>query len=84
MDDESLIEHLDLLADKLGVEVRSEAFGVPDGFCVIRGRNVLFVNRDSPPGERVDVMAAALATLDLDSVYIVPEVRAFLERYRHG
>ena len=82
MDDESLVEQLDLVAERLGVEVRFEAFEGPGGLCVLRGQNVLFVNSDMSSAEQVEVMGAALSKLELDSVYVVPEVRAFLERYR--
>lgn len=82
MDDELLIEQFELVAGKLGVQVRFEVLDGPGGLCSLRGEQVLFVNIDLPPAEQVDVMGSALVSLDTDSVYIVPEVRDALEGYR--
>ena len=82
MDDELLIEQFELVAEKLGVQVRFEVLDGPGGLCSLKGEQVLFVNIDLPPAEQADVMGSALATLDMDRVYVVPEVRDALDGYR--
>jgi len=82
MDDELLIEQFELVAEKLRVQVRFEVLDGPGGLCSLKGEHVLFVNVDLPPAEQVEVMGSALATLDTDSVFLVPEIRDALEAYR--
>jgi len=84
MDPESLLEQLQLLADKLGIEVRSEPLDGPGGLCVVKGAQVLFVDSEAPVEEQAHVMCRALAKQDLGGVFIVPEVRDVLERYQKG
>ena len=84
MDDEALAEYLELLAERLGVQVRFEDCDGPGGLCLLRGEKILFVHHDIEPEDQVLVMGSALCTLDLDSVFIVPEVREFLESMRRA
>ena len=82
MDDQALVEQLELVAEKLGIQVRFEAVARPGGLCTLKGETLLFVNPELPAEDQVHVMAAALSRLDLSGVYMVPEVRDVLERPR--
>ena len=84
MDSEALVEQLQLLADKLGIEVRAEPLDGPGGLCMLKGTPVLFVDSEAPPDEQAHVLCRALAKQDLGGVFIVPEVRDVLERYQKG
>jgi hypothetical protein len=84
--DEALCEELKELAAKLGMRVREEillrevGYRVRSGSCRVRGEDVVFLDRHSTPGERVEVLLGALEGRDLDSEYVSPALRRLLER----
>lgn len=92
MTPERLVGELCLLAERLGLEVRRESLdGAPGGLCVLRGRAMVLLDESLPPAEQAEVLAAALAeagrrgpsqaeAADLESLYILPEVRQYLDR----
>ena len=76
-----LLQYLTDLARRLGYEVREEWLeGKAGGGCVLKGRKVLFVDQSLSPVERVEqVVHAVRGHSELDSITILPEVRALLE-----
>ena len=89
-----LVGELCLLAERLGLEVRRESLdGAPGGLCVLRGRAMILLDESLPATDQAEVLAAALAqagrlspsqpqtAADLESVYILPEVRQYLDRF---
>ena len=71
-----------LVAEKLNVKVRPELMPVLGGLCTIRGEKVLFLNTALEPWDQVDVMARALAQLPIEDVYMAPQARQMIERYK--
>jgi hypothetical protein len=92
MDLAQLYDELAHAAAKVGVEVREELFEaglrearVPrGGLCTVHGRRVILVDSGEPLPDRIAMLAAALAEVDLDAVYVAPAVRATIALYRRG
>jgi len=84
MDLASRLEALLALAEEIGVEVRAEPMGGEGGgLCLLRGRQVLFVDTSADVATRYDRTLAAMAPLtELEQRYVVPEVRQDLDRRR--
>ncbi|HEY7140231.1 MAG TPA: UDP-N-acetylmuramate dehydrogenase [Methylomirabilota bacterium] len=86
MDDRDLLDELVRVATRLGVEVRAEPFETPSarggGRCLVDGRELILLDARARLGDRVGALAAALSTLDLDDVYMMPEARERVERER--
>ncbi len=87
MDENSLIDLLEELAEGFGVKIRHEAIKqdedatyVAGGLCLLRGEYVLIVDSNATPRDRISILAAALKHFDLDKVYVRPVVRELLER----
>jgi hypothetical protein len=84
--DEALCEELKELARRLGVRVREEVllrevgYRVRSGGCRVHGEDVIFLDRNSTPGERVDVLVDALAPREVETVYLSPALRRLFER----
>ena len=86
--DETLCEELKDVARRLGVVVREEVllrevgYRVRSGGCRVRGEDVIFVDRNLPPGERVQVLVDELAPRAgaLETTYLSPDLRRLLER----
>lgn len=75
-----LFAELQALALRLGVVVRVEplARGLAEtrgGLCHVRGRPLILMDDSLPLVDRIDVLAAALSTFDLETVYVSPLVR---------
>jgi hypothetical protein len=87
MDEYSLIDFLEELAEKFGVRIRYEAIRqdedavfVAGGLCLLKGEYVLIVNSKATVRERVHTLATALKHFDLDQVYIRPAIRELLDK----
>jgi hypothetical protein len=87
MDDRSLIDLLEELAEEFGVKIRYEAIRqdedavhVAGGLCVLKGEYVVIVNSRTPVKERIHTLATALKHFDLDQVYLRPALREFLDK----
>jgi hypothetical protein len=75
-----LDELLTLLADS-DVVIRSEPLGgAGGGLCSVRGQNVFFLDTQAGSAESAAKCAEAVAkVLDIENIYIRPEVRRFIE-----
>jgi hypothetical protein len=82
MNDSDMVDVLAEVAEKLGVKVRWEPMMGDGGICELRGKRYLFVDRTTSPADQVAMMASALCEENLESIYIVPEVRDRLEQAR--
>jgi hypothetical protein len=84
--DEALCEELKEVARRLGLQVREEillrevGYRVRSGVCKVRGEDVIFLDRNLPPDERVQVLLEGLAGRDVETLYLSPALRRLLER----
>jgi hypothetical protein len=84
-----LIDELRLLADRLGLPVRMEPLdGIAGGLCVLGRRTLVLVDSSQPADMQADTLAEAITEYigrpeapDLDDVFVLPEVRGFLNQY---
>ncbi len=90
MDLARLFDELCAAAERAGVEVRLDRFSKPlsdvkspgGGLCVLHGKSVVIVDAALPLPERVATIAAALARVDLEHLYLPPIVRATIGAYQ--
>lgn len=83
MNEQRILEELLTLLESNGVTIRSEPLaGSGGGLCTIKGENVFFVDTQAPSGEVGTLCAEAAAQLlDIEQLYIRPEVRRFIESH---
>ncbi|MGD9495599.1 MAG: hypothetical protein AB7Y46_04740 [Armatimonadota bacterium] len=79
MDQETLLQHLEELAKRLGIEVRYEPAAGRVGKGTLRGRRIAVIDASLRVGERAAALASILADEPIDGVYLPPAVRARLE-----
>jgi hypothetical protein len=82
--DTTLLQHLEGLADRLGIEVRYENLAddevtIHSGGCKLQGRDVILIDRQHPPAECARILARELSRYDLENLYILPRVREFIQ-----
>ena len=87
MDENTIVDHLEELAEKFGVQIRYEvikqdedSIRTPGGLCLFKGEYVLIINTDTTILDRINTLATALKHFDLDQVYIRPVLRELLDR----
>jgi hypothetical protein len=84
LDEAVLLDHLEELAQRLGIEVRyedlqGEAPFQSGGLCRIHDKQFIIVHARAGIKEKNLVLARALRRFDLDGVYLKPALRDFLE-----
>ncbi len=87
MDESIIIDELEGLAERFGVQIRYEPINlgedsryVAGGLCQLRGECLIIINSSSTMTERVRTLVKALRHFDLDQVYIRPAVRELLNK----
>jgi hypothetical protein len=90
MELERLLAELERAAERLGVPVRTEPFdpGLAEGrrprtgLCTVKGARLILVDARAPLPDRVAILAASLAALDHEALFLAPVVRATIAAYR--
>jgi len=87
VDENTIIDHLEELAERFGIQIRYEAIKQDEdsvktagGLCLFRGKYVLIVNTATTVMDRINTLATALKHFDLDQVYVLPALRELLDR----
>jgi len=83
LSDDALLQHLETLADQLGIEVRyenlaDEEISIQSGGCKVLGKNLVLIEKLRPPRERAQILARELSQYDLEDLYLLPRVREFI------
>lgn len=65
----------------MGYSVRTEEGNFRGGACVLREERVVFLNRRMTMEERAELLAKVLAGEDIEGLYLLPEVRRYVERF---
>lgn len=85
MDDDAVIEQLEELARKFGMEIRyepiilDEEIKVTGGLCIFRGERLLIINSKALARDKINVFLQALKHFDLEHIYIRPAIRELLD-----
>ena len=82
MDWEELLQELEKLAQRMGIEVRHEYTGGRVGRCRLHDQWVIVMDAGYRVRERAEALATMLADLDTEPHYLPEAVRDFLARHR--
>lgn len=82
-----LYEELQNLAEKVGLHVTEQNFRttgihVRSGFCKVKEEDWCIIDKHIKLAQKIDVLAECLSAMPLDSVFILPAVRKFLESFK--
>ncbi|MBM4043644.1 MAG: hypothetical protein FJ279_00870 [Planctomycetes bacterium] len=79
---DEMTTHLEELAGKLSIRVRWEPMEGAGGLCQLKGKKVFIGSSVQSAEQKAEALAKALADFKLDDIYVLPEVRQFVERMR--
>lgn len=82
MTDEQILQELEAILEALGIHVRHETLeGFPGGMCMVNGRCCMFLDARTQTADLARLCAGAvMKKTDLDTMYLKPEVRRYLEQ----
>ncbi|MDD5087356.1 MAG: hypothetical protein PHI18_00980 [bacterium] len=78
---ERLLQYLADAARQLGFTVRTEEGNFQGGLCQKDEERLIFLNRRMSLDERAEFLAEILAAENTDGMYLVPEVRDYIEKF---
>ncbi len=83
MDNKAILEELLNLLEGGGVKIRKDSLGGGgSGLCKIKGDFIFFEDTDSSTYEiSVSCARAVGEVLDIERIYLKPEVRCFIEQF---
>ncbi len=83
MDEQRILEELLTLLEANHVKIRNEPLGGRGGgLAVMKGQSIFFVDTEAPRADVAGLCAEAVARLlDIETVYLRPEVRRFIENH---
>jgi hypothetical protein len=87
MQSRQVLEQLEDLAERLGVEIvyqklSEEEFSVRGGLCKINGTFKVFIDRSKPVEYQIKILARGLSSFDTEEVYLFPYIREILDKAR--
>jgi len=83
MDDDTALNQLEGLAEKLGIPIRYEIIhdeltGL-GGLCRIEGQHILIIHSKATVKDKIEIIAEALRRFDLSDIYLKPVLRELLD-----
>ncbi|KAF0122914.1 MAG: hypothetical protein FD151_562 [bacterium] len=87
MQPRKVLESLEYLAEKLGVEIvyeklGDEEFSVRGGLCKVQKTYKIFMTRSEPVDSQIKILARALSFFNTENIYLLPFIREILEMSR--
>lgn len=85
MDDGTLLDQLEELAGKLGIEIRYGNIGVEDsrrmgGLCRVQGKYFLIMHSRLTVKEKIGVIVKTLKGFEIGDVFVRPVIRELLDK----
>ena len=89
MKPEQVYQELKDLAEKLAVTVseqnlRTAGIKVKSGLCTVKGKDMFIMDKHQSVHKKIRILAAELAQMPHENVYVMPAVRDILTKYDDG
>lgn len=83
MNEQRILEELLELLEANGVKIREDPLGGSGGgLCLMKEENIFFKDKQAPTFLMATICAKAIAkVVDIEQIYIRPEIREFIENY---
>jgi hypothetical protein len=74
-----IIAELEEIVKQLGTQLRYEKGDFDGGYCILKDQKVLVVNKRLADVRKASILAQALNEIGIDSVFIKPATRKYIE-----
>lgn len=79
MNYQQIVQELEQVARQLDLQIRHEKGDFEGGYCILKDQKVLVVNKKLIESRKAAAMALALAEFGVESIYLKPAIRTFIE-----
>ena len=76
---EEVLQQLKTVADQLGATVRFEKGDFKGGYCIVRDKKVIVINKMTNTQRKVMILSTALKELEIDSIFLTPRIREIID-----
>ena len=88
MQSRKVLQSLEDLAGKLGIEILYEKLGEETpfsrgGICKVQETHKIFIDQAEPTEGRIRILSQALSSFDIEETYLPPYVRGILQDIRN-
>jgi hypothetical protein len=86
MKPDQLYQELKDLAERMQITVSEQnlkisGIKIQSGLCSVKGQNLFIIDKHKSVHKKIRILAAQLATIPHEDLYIIPTVRELLEKY---
>ena len=86
MKPDQLYQELKDLAERMQITVseqnlKTAGVKVKSGLCLVKGQNLFIMDKHKSIHKKIRILAAQLAEIPHEDLYIIPAVRELLEKY---
>ena len=74
-----LFVEIEELLDRISIPIRYEKGNFKGGICICKNRTMFIINKKLSVDQKLKIARSELNILDLDELYIKPNLREFLE-----
>ncbi len=82
MKKEKLFSEFEELGKRLGIKILKGKGNFAGGTCVVNNETVIVLNNMKPIQQRLNILANSFLEYNLDDIYMVPALRAYIEESR--
>ena len=82
MNQKKLYEEFQILSKKMGLKIINGRGDFIGGNCIINNEKVIVLNKLKPMENRLKILAISFLDYNLEGIYMVPYLRAFIEKFR--
>jgi hypothetical protein len=75
-----LLTEIEELLERISIPVRHEKGDFHGGLCTYKGQTTFIINKRLSIDQKLNIAKSELKNLDLDSLYLRPQLRDFLEK----
>jgi hypothetical protein len=76
---EDIIEELKALVVQLGATVRFEKGDFKGGYCILKDKQIIIINKMANTQRKAIILATALKELGIDQMYLTPKIREVID-----
>lgn len=89
MHSRQVLEYLEDLSEKLGIEIVDEKLGDPEfsirgGLCKVKGTFKIYVDRSKSIEDQIIILSRALSSFNTEEMYLLPYIREILDKARRS